>query len=977
LIDGTFSITRLRRAAIAVPAALAALTSLLVLLASPAPAVAVVPSGALSQLASPFECVGESEEEPKAPCGTTVAGGTKFAYQSQVSPDGKNVYSVSITGDLVEYSRNLASGALTVIGCIAGAPSGTKCAPENETRGIASIDAPTALAISSTGEDVYVGGQTNGAVLALGRDPETGLLSVLKGTKGETACVEAGSTGECEQKNAKGLGSPYGVAVSADGKSVYVTSVGGESIAELERNVEAGPLLGQLTPIAGHECIGGAGSACPDKSKPLVEPIGVVVSADGEDVYVAAGASGEKGEIAAFERNKATGVLTQLEKEKGCVSEKIAGCTTIRALQGSEDLAITTDGKFVYAPSQSNNALVVLKREAGGELKQLAKEAGCMSNQAITECKLIPTSETRIGGSRGVALSPGPGADLYASSANEDAVSEFSRNEATGEIKPFEKPYECVTTALEGPEQCGEPGIGSFGLVGLEGARRLVVSPDGTNVYIAAQGGNDVVELARTVLPTVKEASPVEGSEAGGQEVTIEGEGFREGAQVLFGVVPAVSVTVNSATSITAVSPAESEGTASIFVKDSVGQSAKAAGAEFKVKVAAMPTVTGVSSTFGPQRGGSSVNISGTEFLAGATVRFGGTAATNIVVNSGASITATSPPGSGVQDVTVTTSKGTSAASSADHFKYNFRPPKELGGLNTSGYCVHLGDIGKAGAPAKLLRGAVEGPNFAFENWACETSAGALIPIAATGPAPSEEDMCHFEYPSVPSFAFAEEVNSAFSWACFEAQPSPAPGPGPAKAATTKPVQVPAPVLARTGNVAPVSGTVLVRLPRSKKFVSLTTLTSIPFGTVINATNGRVVVTTAAPHGGTQTGEFFEGEFILSQGANGVVVAALTGGNFSVCPTAKERAHKASAQASAKRGSGKHVVRKLWANAHGSFSTRGNYAAGAVAGTEWLTEDLCEGTLIRVTRDKVRVTNLVRHRSKLVLAGHSLLAKAP
>jgi len=186
---------------------------------------------------------------------------------------------------------------------------------------------------------------------------------------------------------------------------------------------------------------------------------------------------------------------------------------------------------------------------------------------------------------------------------------------------------------------------------------------------------------------------------------------------------------------------------------------------------------------------------------------------------------------------------------------------------------------------------------------------------------------------------------------------------------------VPAPQLGVTGNVAPVSGTVLVRVPPSTTFVPLASLRQIPFGSVIDATHGRVSVTTAAPHGGTQTGEFFEGEFVLTQGRNGLVVATLTGGSFSVCPTARERAHKA--RASAAHASGKHVVRKLWADAHGSFSTKGNYAAGAVAGTEWLTEDLCDGTLIRVTRDKVAVTNLVNHHHSTVKVGHSYLAKAP
>jgi hypothetical protein len=186
---------------------------------------------------------------------------------------------------------------------------------------------------------------------------------------------------------------------------------------------------------------------------------------------------------------------------------------------------------------------------------------------------------------------------------------------------------------------------------------------------------------------------------------------------------------------------------------------------------------------------------------------------------------------------------------------------------------------------------------------------------------------------------------------------------------------IPAPKRGVTGNVSPVSGAVLVRLPGSASFVALASLRQIPFGTIIDATHGAVSVTTASPHGGTQTGEFFEGEFVLTQGRNGLVVATLTGGDFSVCPTARERAHRA--RASAAHASGKHVVRKLWANAHGSFSTKGNYAAGAVAGTEWLTEDLCDGTLIRVTRDKVAVTNLVNHRHVMVRVGHHYLAKAP
>src|SRR6185312_10254960 len=94
---------------------------------------------------------------------------------------------------------------------------------------------------------------------------------------------------------------------------------------------------------------------------------------------------------------------------------------------------------------------------------------------------------------------------------------------------------------------------------------------------------------------------------------------------------------------------------------------------------------------------------------------------------------------------------------------------------------------------------------------------------------------------------------------------------------------------------------------------------------------------------------------------------------FSKGPTALQRRDLAGASAARR----KHTVRKLWAEGHGSYSTKGNYATGAVLGTRWLTADLCEGTLIRVLTDKVAVTNLRSGRRLTVTAGHSYLAPAP
>jgi hypothetical protein len=86
------------------------------------------------------------------------------------------------------------------------------------------------------------------------------------------------------------------------------------------------------------------------------------------------------------------------------------------------------------------------------------------------------------------------------------------------------------------------------------------------------------------------------------------------------------------------------------------------------------PTVTAISPSTGPTIGGTTVTVTGANFVAGSTtVKFGPNAGTNVVVASGSSLTVTSPPGAGAVDVTVTNSGGTSPVSAADVFTYG--PP--------------------------------------------------------------------------------------------------------------------------------------------------------------------------------------------------------------------------------------------------------------------------------------------------------------
>ena len=71
------------------------------------------------------------------------------------------------------------------------------------------------------------------------------------------------------------------------------------------------------------------------------------------------------------------------------------------------------------------------------------------------------------------------------------------------------------------------------------------------------------------------------------------------------------------------------------------------------------PALTSISPNSGPTSGGSTINIQGTGFQIGATVSLGGTAATNVIVGSSTSITATvAPHAAGPLNVVVTNTDG-------------------------------------------------------------------------------------------------------------------------------------------------------------------------------------------------------------------------------------------------------------------------------------------------------------------------------
>ena len=206
------------------------------------------------------------------------------------------------------------------------------------------------------------------------------------------------------------------------------------------------------------------------------------------------------------------------------------------------------------------------------------------------------------------------------------------------------------------------------------------------------------------------------------------------------------------------------------------------------------------------------------------------------------------------------------------------------------------------------------------------------------------------------------------------------------------------PTLGKTFNLAPVSGTVLIKI--NGVFVPLTELTQIPKNTVIDALHGALSLTTAATGGShpahdaakgkkpkpkpkTQKGTFGGAVFKLSQATRGagkglVTLTLVEGAGFKGAPTYAtcKKPKKKAGDASAAAASSK-ALQLLHASAKGKFKTSGRYAAATVRGTKWTITDRCDGTLTHDITDSVAVTDFVHHKTIILHAGQSYLAKKP
>ena len=308
-----------------------------------------------------------------------------------VSADGRNVYATALKSDAVAvFTRNPTTGALTQHrdgrGCLSGATT-SGC-----TTGRA-LDGPDVVTVSPDGRNVYVGSFAANAIAVLARNGSTGALTQPAGAGG---CIGGAPTDGCATGVA--LSAPEGLAISKDGNTVYVAAAVGNAVGVLARDASTGALT-QATDGTG--CIVQSALAGCTTGTQLAGANAVAVSPDDSSVYVTSLTSDS---VTSFTRTATTGALTQKTGTAACVVFLLAnGCSLGRAMNAPEGLTVSPDGGEVYVAAFTSGAIDTLTRNAqSGALMQKPRRPGCVVIAAASDCTL----GRALSGASSVAVSP-------------------------------------------------------------------------------------------------------------------------------------------------------------------------------------------------------------------------------------------------------------------------------------------------------------------------------------------------------------------------------------------------------------------------------------------------------------------------------------------------------------------------------------------------------------------------------------------
>ncbi|MFJ5434720.1 beta-propeller fold lactonase family protein [Pectobacterium sp. CHL-2024] len=329
----------------------------------------------------------------------------------------------------------------------------------------------SAISVSQDGKTLLVtgseGNNNSGKTYlrVYARDAETGELTLLQSfTQGEqddpsTLAIEV-----------NGLNTITTLAQSKDGSSVYVAGGSGSaySLVQFSRDTTTGQLsyVG-IVATQGVDGVSGLDAAVSE----------IVLSDDGTSLYAINGVTPvdgatTKNAVVFFSRDTTSGALTFVGS--------LVGSDTI-PLKSPSGIVLSSDGTSAYLSNLGNHSITVLSRDAESGSLDYVTTINKSTIAADVNSAEIPQNDRYLEGLQDIVISP-DNRFVYVSSNSQGTVSIFSRDADTGALT-----------------YAGTLNLYSEGHIAANALalRELVISEDGSALYVAAFGSKSLLVLSR------------------------------------------------------------------------------------------------------------------------------------------------------------------------------------------------------------------------------------------------------------------------------------------------------------------------------------------------------------------------------------------------------------------------------------------------------------------------------------------------